>query len=396
MRVLLHSKIFYPSVGGLERVAHNLASYLWSHGVDVRVVTDTPLEDGPEPGVYPVVRCPSASEKRRLVRESDLIQVNGFSLELLPYSLLYRKPLVWRHAGHQASCIAGNGWHAGGPCHHRPWRCFKLSWRERGLRYALGGAARLVLRRVALRLAAQNVAVTDWVAEHIRAPRSVVIWNPVDIDRFPPSGDINPPGRFSFIGRLATEKGCDVLIRALDICRRRAEPFSVDVYGDGPQRERLCQLAQQLDLADAVTFHGTVRDLELEQAIRRSWAVVVPTVCEEALGIVAVEAMAAGRPLIVSERGGLAEVAEGCALVFDNGDAAALSERMSRLFADAALCQRLGGSGPARAGLFAPERVGAAYMDLYGRVLGCWSSSGADAGPPGSRPGQDISEESKE
>jgi glycogen(starch) synthase len=369
MRVLLHSKTFYPSVGGIERVSQTLAGTLWNHGIDLRVVTDTPLGDKPELGPYPVVRVPSARRLRTLVREADVAHANGFSLQLLPYCLLYRKPIIWTHAGHQASCLIGEGRHQGQPCQHRWHRCFLLTRRDRGVSFALLRSANWLSHRLALGFAASNVGVSDWVTGNIRAPRSLTIWNPVDIHTFGHSSQPGCRGCFTFLGRLVAQKGVDVLLKALSICRIRQKLYSLEIYGDGPQRRTLEELSRELGCSECVRFHGMVEREDLTSAVCKAWVITAPSTYEEAMGVVAVEAMAAGKPLIVSRHGGLAEVASGSSLTFENGDAEQLAAQMIRLAEDDDLRNALAREGPKRAQLFDPNRICEAYIALYQAVI---------------------------
>ncbi len=369
MRVLLHSKVFYPSVGGFERVSETLAEILHTRGIDVQILTDTPLSGAPEVGPYPVIRGSSSTEKRKLVHEADIVHVRGFCLELLFPSLLYRKPIVWTHSGHQASCLTGNGFHEGRLCNHRWHRCLPLTYRQYGARRTITRAARLLLGRLALHLANRNVCASKWVAQHIWAVRSSVIWNPVRVGSFNPLATPKYPGRFTYVGRLVTEKGVDVLLRALSVCHERGKSYGLDVYGDGPERDNLEQLALRFRLSGKVMFHGTVRNEKLAQAVNQAWVVVVPTACEEAMGIVAVEAMAAGKPLIVSRKGGLTEISEGCSLTFENGDHRELADRMIFLAENEDLRVSLAQHGPERARLFAPERIINNYLAIYREIL---------------------------
>ena len=370
MKLLLHSKVFYPSVGGIEQVSLSLAESLSKQGVDVTVLTDTPLEDHPEVDGYRVVRGATRLEQRELVRKADLVHSNGFSLQLLPSCVLYRRPLIWTHASQQASCLISDGRHEGQPCGHRWWRCFRLTRRQQGIRLAVSRSMRLFLRRFALHWAARNVCVTEWVRRSIRAPRSIAIWNPVEIRLTEDVPKTARPDRFMFIGRLVTEKGIATLLRALALCRQRGRDFGLDIFGGGPDRQRLEALSRELDLEAAVAFHGVVQGPRQAEALASAWIVVVPSEYEEPMGLVAVAAMAAGKPLIVSQYGGLAEVSEGCSLTFENGNPDHLAVQMMRLADDSALRESLAGRAGQQAQQFDPDRVARNYLSLYREVVG--------------------------
>src|SRR6185295_4672597 len=97
-----------------------------------------------------------------------------------------------------------------------------------------------------------------------------------------------------FVGRLVAYKGLDVLLRAMvDV------PGSLALVGDGPLRESLQKLAQELGVADRVTFLGRVSDADRLAWFGRADVVVLPSVSrQEAFGMVQVEAMLTGRPVV--------------------------------------------------------------------------------------------------
>lgn len=366
LSVLLHSRAFYPQIGGLERVSQMLAEQLTALGHKITVLTDTPLGDATELGPFRVVRGASRDERRALVAEADLVHVNGFSVQLVRHCWRARKPLIWTHAGHQAICVEGNLLHGKTGCGGHVGRCLLLSLRTRGSAWSLRHFAELLVRRALLRAARTNVCVTNWVAARIRAPRSRVIWNPADVGGLAPSPDKSGArGRFSFFGRLVVEKGPETLLEAIKICRNSGLGVTAQMVGDGPEMQLLRQRAREMGIEDAVTFVGTLSGQSLREAQERAWVVVIPTLCEEAMGLVAVEAMATGTPLIVSRRGGLLEVAEPCAVAFENGASHELAEVMKRLESDEALWSRLSTAGPARAESFRSEVVALQYARLY-------------------------------
>lgn len=117
-------------------------------------------------------------------------------------------------------------------------------------------------------------------------------------------GDV--PTVIGFAGRLIGGKGLDVLVKACAMLDRTL-PIRLLVAGDGPERTRLEAMVQSLRMSDMVTFRGWVADMP---AFWKSCdlAVVPSDGWIESFGMVAVEAMACGLPVVASKQGGLAEI----------------------------------------------------------------------------------------
>ena len=106
-----------------------------------------------------------------------------------------------------------------------------------------------------------------------------------------------------FYGRLVYEKGPDSVIRAFAKLLGRMSNIKLVIIGDGPMREYLISLANQLGLGSKVYFTGKVSDDELYSIIAHSNLVILPSRYEP-FGISALEAMALSKPLIATNRGG--------------------------------------------------------------------------------------------
>ena len=130
---------------------------------------------------------------------------------------------------------------------------------------------------------------------------------------------------FSSLSTLESHKGIDVLIRAMDLIRDTGA--ELNIYGDGVAKAELEKLASDLELADRVHFCGRVADVD--KVYDNSRAIIFPSFIE-AFGMVAIEAMARGRPVIASRTGGLMEIIEDkvSGLLFEPGDVAELAERL--------------------------------------------------------------------
>jgi glycogen synthase len=145
-----------------------------------------------------------------------------------------------------------------------------------------------------------------------------------------------------FAGRLEYEKGVQTLLRAVRRLRRGGAPVRLVCAGDGTYRPALEQLARDLRIRRAVHFTGFLDRAALVRAHRAADIAVVPSIYEP-FGIVALEAMAAGTPLVVADTGGLAEVVDHgrTGLRVAPEDVGALTGALRRLLGDPRLGRRL-------------------------------------------------------
>jgi colanic acid/amylovoran biosynthesis glycosyltransferase len=202
-----------------------------------------------------------------------------------------------------------------------------------------------------------TVAITQELMEHIRqeAPRlpcgkyilgrigvDTPNW-PADNWRPQTSGQ---PFRLITVGRLHPVKGHDDLIRAVAGLHNQGLNVVLAILGDGPQRDDLHRLANHLGIADRVVFFGSVSEKEIKQQMATSHCFVGASHCEP-LGVVFMEAMAAGLPTIGTAAGGLQEIIdhERSGLLVPPKDVPALESAIRKLIADPALCRSLSING---------------------------------------------------
>jgi len=350
LRVCLYSHAFSPSIGGIETVSELLAEYLLENGMEVSVVTQTPCTH-PDRQRYRVVRRPNNRRLRQIVREHDLLHANGMSVRAVAAAARCGVPVIVTH----------QSYNAGVPRSFAELRRMVKQEGVRRLIHALASAGGMYLAHT-------NVCISRYVLKRVRPPRALVIYNPIG-RVFRPLPEAPRNGRFAFVGRLVSDKGCDLLLRALAECGRRGCRPGLDIYGEGPQKPTLEALADAVGLSGQVGFRGSVRGESLAEAYRESLAVVVPSVWEEPLGIVALEAMACGRAVIASAGGGLGEVVEGVGLTFPNGDLLSLAECLVRLFEDPGLRTQLERRAITQAERFSIDAVGTRYLALYRAAL---------------------------
>jgi glycosyltransferase involved in cell wall biosynthesis len=172
-----------------------------------------------------------------------------------------------------------------------------------------------------------------------------------------------------FVGRLVPYKGLDVLVRAM-----REVDARLVLVGDGPLRGTLETLARDTGVASKVLFAGEVNDEELIAWYHACDVFSLPSVTRaEAFGMVQVEAMACGKPVVSTDLPtGVPWVNRDreTGLVVPPGDAEALAGALARLAADPALRVQFGDAGRRRvAQEFTAERMAARAVSLYSEVL---------------------------
>jgi glycosyltransferase involved in cell wall biosynthesis len=374
VHVLLYSKPFFPATGGLETVSSTLAEKIAEAGHACTVVTETPADGTPAPAFpFVIERAPGARRRLELVRAADLVHSNGASLALFPYAKLARKPFLWTHQGYQMVSVDGLGWLDGEPAPLKPLASVLLHARKRGLGTGVIEAVKLGLRRAVGRLVDENVAITNWVARRQPLPNQIVIYNPFPLGRFKRETSTTPAVMYDFlyVGRLVSEKGVGTLLNALASLNREPgrRPASLLIVGDGERRGALERLAASLGLTACVHFAGQKRDQELLDAIALGRIAVVPSEWEEPMGGVALELLAAGLPLIVSERGGLAECTGDAAWTFPNGDHRALAAQMASLLDDKDLRTSKAKRAREVVARFDETRMAQQYLELYSEIL---------------------------
>jgi glycosyltransferase involved in cell wall biosynthesis len=177
------------------------------------------------------------------------------------------------------------------------------------------------------------------------------------------------PSYVLFVGNFMPHKNVDGLLRAwaaLPATLRRAHRL-VLAGGDVTRRAGVEALARTLDVD--VVFPGRIDDGDLPAVYSGCAAFVLPSL-DEGFGVPAVEAMACGAPVIVSDRGALPEVAGPGAAVVEVGAPATLAAALARVLLEPEHCEALRRRGRLRAADFTPERTAARVLDLLETVAG--------------------------
>jgi glycosyltransferase involved in cell wall biosynthesis len=199
---------------------------------------------------------------------------------------------------------------------------------------------------------------------HVEEKKIVVIPNGVDLpESLPAPRKPSSPRRIVFIGRLDPIKRLPDLVTAMATLRDIAR---LDVYGEGLQRPRLEKQIADMNLGNVVTLHGATADAKA--ALAGGDVLVLPSEAE-GFGLVLIEAMAAGVPVVATEAPGIRDVVknEETGLLVPVGSPQALSDAIQRVLNDATLRQSL------IANAFADVRHRFTWnvaIEMYRRLLG--------------------------
>jgi glycosyltransferase involved in cell wall biosynthesis len=156
---------------------------------------------------------------------------------------------------------------------------------------------------------------------------------------------------------LVSTKGVSVLLRAAKDLQRRGLRPAVQIIGEGPERRELEKQAAELGLNGAVKFVGAIPNHELDSVLGQS-ITVVPSLGGEVFGLVAAQSMMAGRAVVTSDLGSLAEVVGDAGVTFPAGDAGRLADCLEELTCKPELRAQLGERAQRRAReLFDAERM---------------------------------------
>jgi len=343
--------------GGVQGQVLGLARELRKLGVDVRVIGPC---DGPppEPGVVsvgPSVEwnsngsvAPISPGRATARRTAEVMR----SIE--PDLVHLHEPAV---PGPCLSALIGfNGpmvgtFHASGELLHM--------WTRPALRSHM---ARLNVRVVVSDAALETARANWYDADY------VVLWNGIEVDRYA-SAVPTPTDRRAafFIGRHEPRKGLAVL---LDAWRSLDRDAVLWVGGTGLDTDTLRSTTTSV-AGPAVEWLGAITDIERNARLRGATVLCAPSLHGESFGVVLLEGMAAGTPVVASAIEGYQNVARANvdALLVPPGDVTALRDALQRVFDDDALRRRLIAAGRTRADEFSMARLAQRYLALYDQAL---------------------------
>ena len=388
LTLLIYSRSWSPTVGGVETITRTLAEGLSKRsypqtGDSIRVilVTLTPaggMDDSLLP--FQVVRRPGLLHLIRLCRAADVVHLAGPALLPLSLGWLLRKRIVLEHHNYQSMCPNGLLIHrpdlAICPNHFLAGRyeeCYRCNSEVLGRADSLRNLLLAFPRRWLAKNVAVNVAPSCHMKTRAALPRTQVIYHGV--------ADANSgletmsrrtahPVCFAFVGRLVREKGVSLLLHATQQLIAEGYDVRIKILGDGPDRVPLEALARDLNLQTNTEFIGAVPIELISDVLDETTAVVMPSTWEDVAPMVAIEQMMQGRLVIAADVGGLGETVNGFGLKFPPGDIGALKSCMCQAIENPGLSIRMGREARKNAlTSFSQERMVEEHVQLYRRII---------------------------
>lgn len=303
MNILVHTIYFPPEVGGLETHVLTLCQALQRRGHEVTVVTSRSMEGTKKADEFegvPVHRvwCPNRKFTGwvitslaaipimwRLSKKTELIHVHTFpSVVPAIFPRWFRKkPLVaTMHTSHFLRLAK------------------KAIWKI---------ALRFLLRQPDIILA-PSVEIRDVAVRLAKGIEAYAMVNAVDVQRFKPvEAKIDAENAENIIivpRRLFEKNGVEFAVRAMPIVTREIDAH-LYLIGDGPMKEKLEGIVEELDITNIVHFLGKIPNVDMPAYLSSADLIVIPSLME-ATSVAGLESMACERPIVASNVGGLPEI----------------------------------------------------------------------------------------
>ncbi|MEJ6981961.1 glycosyltransferase [Pedobacter sp. P351] len=303
MNILIFSTVFFPAIGGIESQTLLLAKEFVKKGHAVKVITEqkqvekiTDLEVYCRPGLMKSVE---------LFLWCSTFYMPNISLKGA-WLLLFNPSKTWVISHNDFSSCDKKGLIPG-------------------------------LKNIANKFASKNIAVSKSIAQYL-GPSSAVVHNGYDDSVFKLYPEEERTFDFVFLGRLVSQKGCELLIRA---CASLKQPFTLNIIGSGPEEQSLKALSEKLGLSNSITFSGILTGEELARCLNRYRVMVVPSLLGEGFGMVVLEGLACGCKIIAANAAGLAEAVGSHGRKFPMGD----QKELTKLLEDSLLSKENLASG---------------------------------------------------
>ena len=362
MKILLLVSQFYPHTGGVEVAVYNLARALLKQSSDVTVVTAKAPWSLPSVEnvddllikryflalpktiksalVFPFLFPLTVIKLWRLIKSQKIDVLNiHFADDAAFYALI----LKYLTGVRLVVSLHGND------VEKFPVESFFRRW----------------LLRCLLKVA-DSVTVNSRYLEDRLQKKVEIIGNGINLDEFSTIQPFSHPNPYIlFLGRLVYKKGVDLLIQAYAaVCRDL--PFDLLIAGDGQERRNLEDLVKKRGMGDRIKFLGQVENKFGHELMAGASLFVVPSRLEP-FGIVVLEAMATGCPVLASRTGGLTEIIQDgqTGVLFSSEDVVDLSTKLLELLLNPTKMERLKTAAWEGVQKYTWDVVARKYLEIY-------------------------------
>lgn len=376
MNVALFASAFHPSLGGVEELVRQLAHEYRRQGMTAIVLVNRWPRSLPAMETHegiPVYRLPMRVPEYNLqVRMNYWLAYPWVRARMLRILRKHKIDLL------HVQCVSANGHYASIAQRALGLPLVVTSQGERTMDaervFEKSPFANETLRRLLAGADAITACSRDTLEDLETytgaqfGARAQVVYNGIRLEDFQKAEPYPHPRPYILgIGRQVEQKGFDVLIEAF--AAANLPSHDLILAGEGAERANLEALARGLNVAGRVHFTGRA-DRAMAASLFHGCSFFVLPSRQEPMGIVNLEAMAAGKAVAASRTGGVQEiVADGeTGLLTPPGDAAALAESLRKLAGDDALRTRLGANGLRRVQNFTWEAIAGSYRRIYEKV----------------------------
>lgn len=340
MKILFISYKFSPDIGGIEVNSEILARNFVKLGAEVRLITTTTKESEVS-FPFPVIRNPSFIQLIKEYIWADVVFENNPSLNLSWPLLFVKRPHV----------VAIRTWIQRVEGKEGVLDKIKLWW---------------------VNSADGVIAVSQKIKEFC-CPKAVVIGNPYRSEVFFDTHQgLKKPKDFVFLGRLVSDKGCDMAIEVLKKITDSYggnELFNLTIIGDGSEKEKLTEMIASMQLENQVDFKGMMRGAELRETLSEHKYILIPSRWREPFGNVALEGLACGCLPFVADGGGLVDAVGDAGLVFERNNIQQMFEVVYELITNPEKEGQLRNNASEHLKKHQPEFVAARYFEVINNAI---------------------------
>lgn len=366
MKIAIFNPYDFTRPGGVQDIVTYQAEELTSRGHTVTVVTPRPRHYGAKApagtvfmGVSAKVRAQSSTPDISAVIDQDEIE-NFFSNNSFDV-VHFHEPIV-PFVGRQ---LISN-------CPYPVVATLHAALPDTGIGKRLGSVKpyfRSVLQHVDV-LTRVSPAAGEYLEDLLDDEIIIDVPNGVSVSDFKPSKK-RDPNTILYVGRLEKRKGPKYLINAFAELLKIHPDVRLKIVGDGHDREKLEELVRELQIEQSVEFLGFVSPEEKVALLRSATFACYPAIYGESFGIVLLEALATGTPLIAGDNPGYSSVLKGKGLLclVDPTDTAEFSRRMRLYLEDKEIRDMLSEWGLQYVQQFDYPKIVDKYLDVYAKAI---------------------------